>query len=261
MVTVTSINPQNFVIGPAKIRYRDVGVLTAYTDVGVTLDDAVMRLSQELWSPDNLNGVFGKVKGLDNAQMVNAEIEFTLGELAGAKMALAIPGATYTAPVLAVSSGGGSSTTTAATLAGATVVPFTAVTSFTAGDYFSIDTGSVKEYRRIVLISSLNVTVDYPLLFDHASGVAVVETDGDNRSVVTMPTHRRMVDADYKEWSLVAESGKSGPNELVIPIGIASGTGDMTVDDQAVSGLRVTIQGRLDPANLETSMFRLYSPA
>ncbi len=258
----TSITPSAFIIGPAQVYYRAVGVLSAWTNVGVTLDDAVMRINQEMWNPDNLSGVYGSVRGLDVSQMVSAEIEFTLGEIAGEKIALAIPGATYTAPD-ATNAGGtpGSSTTTAATLVGATTVPFTAATNFSVGDFFSIDTGSVKEYRQITTIASLNISFRDPLLFAHASGAAVVETVSDNRSVVTMPTVRRQPAAAYREWSLVSESGKSGVNELRIPIGIATSAGEMTVADDSVAGMRVTIAGRLDETNLETSLYRLYSPA
>lgn len=257
----SSVTPQNFIIGPARVFYRAINVLTPWTDVGVTLDDAVMRVTQEMWSPENLNGVYGKVKGLDVSQLTSAEIEFTLGEIGGAKIGLAIPGAIYTAPVTAVTAGGGSSTTTAATLVGDTTVPFTAVLNFTVGDTFSIDTGSNKEYRVITSIAALVVGFRDPLLFAHNNGVAVVETDGDNRSVVTMPVVRRQPDASYREWALVSESGLSGVNELRLPIGIASSQGEMTVSDSAVAGMRVTISGRLDPTNLATSLYKLYSPA
>lgn len=260
---MASITPESFIIGPAQVYYRDVGVSTAWTNVGVTLDDAVMRITQEMFTPDNLNGVFGPVKGLDVMQMTMAEIEFTLGEIAGAKIALAIPGATYTAEVHADATGTpGSSTTTAATLVGATTIPFTAVTNFAVADYFRIEAAAnaAVEYRQITAISSLNVSFRDPLLFAHASGVAVVETTGDHRGVITMPTVRRQPAAAYKEWALVSESGVSGVNELRIPIGIATSAGEMTVADDAVAGMRVTIAGRLDPTNLSTSLYQLYVP-
>jgi hypothetical protein len=262
-VPVTSVTPSLFVIGPAFIRYRAVGVLTPYTDVGVTLDDAVMRLPTE-WAgtQDQLSGVMGPVMGLDVLTKVGCEIEFTMPEMAGQKLGLAIPGAVYTAPVSANAGGTPlSTTTTAATLAGASTIPLTSATNAAVGDYISIDTTTLKEYRRITAIVSLNITVDYPLMFAHASGVAVVETTGDNRSVVTMPIIRRQPDTAYNEWSLVAESGKSGPTEIVIPRGISQTTGaEVTIGDDAIAGIRVTIAGRLDPTNLSTSIFNLYAP-
>lgn len=258
-----SINPSAFVMGPAFIRYRDVGVLTPYTDVGVTLDDAVLRIQSEMWSPDNLSGLRGKVRGLDVSRMVGAEIEFTLGEIAGPKLALAIPGARYTAPVDTVKSSGHLDTTlSAATAAGASVVPATSASNGAVGDYVKVGAGATAEYRRITAIATNDITLDWPLLYAHASGEALEESDSDNRSLVEMPILRRQPATAYKEWSLVAESGKSGPNELVLPIGIATtDNADVTVGDDSVSGIRVTIAGRLDETDLDKSLYRLYSPA
>jgi hypothetical protein len=258
-----SVTPSRFVIGPAIVRYRAVGVNTPYTEVGGTLDDAVMRLPTEWFSPDNLSGVMGPVQGLDVLRRVGVEIEFTLAEIAGEKLALAIPGARYTAPVDTVKSSGHlDTTTTAATVAGATVLPLTAVTNGAVGDYVKVDTGSLAEFRRIVAIDTLNVTVDWPLMFAHASGAAVEESDSDNRSLVEMPIVRRQPDTAYREWSIVAESGKSEPVELVIPRGISQTTGaEVTIGDDALAGIRVTIAGRLDPSNLSTSIFKLFAPA
>lgn len=258
-----SINPQAFIIGPAIIRYRDVGVNTPYTEVGVTLDDAVMRILSGLWSPDNLGGVVGKVRGLDVNQMVGAEIEFTLGEIGGEKIALAIPGARYTAPVNANAGGSPLSTTLSAdVVAGAQSIVVTSATNAAVGDFIKIGTGATLEYRRITVIASTTLTLDWRLLFAHASSEAVVETTGDNRSLVEPPLARRVPTTAYKEWSLVAESGKSGPNELVLPIGIAAATGgEMTVADDAVAGMRVKIEGRLDETDLTKSLYKLWSPA
>jgi hypothetical protein len=258
----TSIVPSRFVIGPAVVRYRAVGVNTAWTEVGVTLDDAVMRLPTEWFTPDNLSGVMGPVQGLDVLRSVGVEIEFTLAEIAGEKLALAIPGARYTAPVDTVKSSGHlDTTTTAATVAGATVLPLTAVTNGSVGDTIKIDTGASAEFRRIVAINSLNVTVDWPLAYAHSSGAVVEESDGDNRSLVEMPIVRRQPDSAYREWSLVAESGRSEPVELVIPRGISTTTGaEVTIGDDSLAGIRVTIAGRLNPSDLTASIFRLYAP-
>jgi len=260
----TSVVPSRFIIGPAIVRYREVGVLTPYTEVGVTLDDAVLRIPTT-WADvsSQLSGVMGPVQGLDVLTGVGVEIDFTLAEVAGEKLALAIPGAIYTAAVSANAGGSPlSTTTTAATLAGATVIPATAVTNAAVGDYISIDTSALKEYRRITAINSLNITVDWPLMYAHAQGVAVVETTGDNRTTVEMPILRRQPDAAYREWSIVAESGKSEPVELVIPRGISQTTGaEMTIGDDAIAGIRVTVAGRLNPSDLQESIFRLRAPA
>lgn len=259
---VSSIDPTRFVIGPAFVRYRDVAATGAFTDVGVTLDDVVMRLPSTWAAFDNLSGVITTPQGLDVLTSLGAEIDFTLPELFGAKLGLALPGAVFTAEVHADASGSpGSSTTTAAVAAGATVVPFTATTNFAVGDYFRIEAAANAsvEYRQIVGISSLNITVDAPLHFAHLTGVAVVETTGDARDVVTPPVTRRLGDTAYKEWSMIAESGKSGWTELRLPRAISrTTTAELTIADDALSGIRVTISARSNPAALTDPIFKLY---
>jgi hypothetical protein len=262
-VPVTSVTPSLFVIGPALIYYRAVGVNTAWTSVGATLDDAVMRVPTE-WAgtQDQLSGVMGPVMGLDVLSRVGVEIEFTMPEMAGEKFGLAIPGAVYTAPVSTDSASTPLNTTlSAAVVAGATTIPVVAATNAAVGDYIHIAGASGVEYRTIDTINSLNLSFRDPLLYDHASGQVVKEALGDNRSIVTMPIVRRQPDSAYREWAIVAESGRSGVTELRIPRGISQTTGaEVTIGDDAIAGIRVTIAGRLDPTNLTTSIFRLYAP-
>lgn len=260
---VTSVTPALFVIGPALIYYRAVGVNTPWTSLGVTLDDAVMRLPTS-WAgtQEQLSGVMGPVMGLDVLSRVGCEIEFTMPEMAGEKLGLAIPGAVYTAPVSADAGGSPLNTTlSAAAAAGATTIALTAVTNAAVGDYIHIAGADGVEYRQITAIDTLNVSFRDPLLFAHASGQVVKESTGDNRSSVTMPIVRRQPDSAYREWALVSESGKSGVTELRIPRGISQTTGaEVTIGDDAVAGIRVTIAGRLDPTNLQTSIFQLFAP-
>lgn len=257
------IDPKNYVIGPGFVFYRDVGVNTPWTSAGATLDDMVMRVMTRWFSPDNLSGSLGKIKGLDVYRGMDAEIEFTLGEVGGAGLSLAVPGSRLTSAVNADAGGGGSSTTTAAVAAGATTIPFTAVTNFAVGDFFRIEAAAhaLVEYRQITAIASLNVSFRDPLRFDHASGVAVVETTGDKRDRVEAPIIRRQPDSAYKEWALMTESGR-GWNELRIPIGISQTESiELTVGDEQVTGLKVTIGARYDGADLNKSPFQLYVAA
>jgi len=64
-------------------------------------------------------------------------------------------------------------TTTAAVLINATVIPVTSATGFAVGQTITIDTGLLAEQKRIVSISSLNITVDSAISQNHASGVNV----------------------------------------------------------------------------------------
>jgi hypothetical protein len=261
---VTTVTPANMIMGPAFVYYRAVGVLTPWTSVGVTLDDAVLRLPTEWADISNLSGVTSAIQGLDVLTKLGCEIEFTIAEIAGSKLSLAIPGAQLTSEVHADSVGSpGSSTITAASLVGATTLAFTATTNFTVGDYFRVEAqgNAAVEYRQITAIQSLNVSFRDPLIYAHTNGTAVVETTGDGRDQVTMPVLRRQPSTAYNEWALVAESGKSGMTELRIPRGISQTTAaEVTVGDSAIAGIRVTVAGRLDPTNLQTSLFQLYSP-
>lgn len=256
------VTPAAYIIGPAFVYYRAVGVSTPWTSAGATLDDAVMRVMTEWFRPDNLSGVMGSVMGLDVLRKVDAEIEFTLGEIGGTSLGLAVPGATTTAAVNADAGGGGSSTTTAAVAAGATTIPFTATTNFSVGDYFRIEAAANAsvEYRTITAISALNVSFRDPLKYAHLTGVAVVETTGDKRDSIVAPVVRRQPDSAYKEWALVAESGY-GYHELRIPRGISQTESvEMTVADDALAGVRVTIGARYLGSDLTNSPFTLYVP-
>jgi hypothetical protein len=262
-VPVNAVTPALFVIGPALVYYRAVGVNTPWTSVGATLDDAVMRLPTS-WAgtQEQLSGVMGPVMGLDVLTRVGCEIEFTLPEMAGEKLGLAIPGAVYTAPVSADAGGSPLNTTlAAAAAAGATTISVASATNAAVGDYVHIAGAAGVEYRQITAISGTDLSFRDPLLFAHASGQVVKEATGDNRSVVTMPTVRRQPDSAYREWALVSESGKSGVTELRIPRAISQTTGaEVTIGDDAIAGLRVTIAGRLDPTNLQASIFQLFAP-
>jgi hypothetical protein len=257
----TTLDPKAYVLGAADVFYRAVGVTTPWTSIGATLDDAVLRITSEWFSPDNLNGILGPVMGLNYLRRQNAEIEFTMPEIAGSKLNLVLPGTRVTAAVNTTTGGGGSTTTTAASLVGATTLALTAATNFAVGDYFKIDTGTATEYRQITLLAALNISFRDPLIFAHAAGAAVVETDSDNKTQIESVIARRMADAEYREWALVMSNG-SAYQEIRIPRGIAmTDSAEVTVGEQAVAGIRTTIRGNYTGTDLTLSPFRIYGPA
>lgn len=260
-MTVT-ITPESYIIGPAKVYYRAVGVETPWTSVGSTLDDAILRVNTEWFRPDNINGPLGYVQGLDVLRRVMAEIEFTMPEVAGTKLALAIPGSSATVATGTVLSSGHLDTTlTADTAVGATTIPCTAVTNGAVGDPIKIGTGATAEYRTITAIATLDVSFRDPLIFAHASAEVVEEAEDDYRSYISAPTIRRQPDSAYNEWALVAESGKSQPHELRIPRGIShTESAEITVADDSVSGVRVIIGARYYGPDLTQTPFKLFYP-
>jgi hypothetical protein len=258
----TSIDVTKYIVGAAEVYYRATDVLTPWTSVGATLDDVVARIGRTLFNPsDSINGIDEMIAGLDYQRAGQAEFEFTLPEMSGPKLALAIPGAVTTTRATTTTGGGGSSTTTAATVVGATTVPFTAVTNFTVGDYFKIDTSTATEYRRITAIAALNVSFRDPLLQAHASGVAVVEVDGDGKTVVTASTVRRQPLTAYYDWALVAQS-PADYYEIIIHRGISTTESvEFTFGDETLAGIRVTIGARKSGTDLTLPAWEIYAPA
>jgi hypothetical protein len=67
-----------------------------------------------------------------------------------------------------------------------------------------------------------------------------------------------MPDAAYQEWAMVMANG-NGYHELRLPRALAQAeTTEVTVSDNALSGVRVTLSGRYDGTDLTTSPFDLY---
>jgi hypothetical protein len=258
----TSIDVTKYIVGAAEVYYRATDVLTSWTSVGATLDDVVARVSRTLFNPsDTINSIDEAIAGLDYQRAGQAEFEFTLPEMSGPKLALAIPGAVTTTRTTGVVGGGGSSTTTAATVVGALSVAVAVATNFAVGDYIKIDTTTNTEYRRITAITSLVLSFRDPLLIAHSSGVAVVEVDGDGKTVVTASTVRRQPLTAYLDWALVAQS-PADYYEIIIHRGISvTESVEFTFGDETLAGIRVTIGARKSGTDLTLPAWEIYAPA
>lgn len=261
------ISPSNILLGAGQIYYRALGVLTAWTGVGATMDDTTMRIAQSWFRPD-LNGMLGPVQEMDYLTEQNAELEFTMVEVAGSKLALAVPGATSTAGVVTETGAGFTTTLAAATAIGATNIKLTAVTGLNVGDYIGIDVvaGSLREYRQVTAVGTLGAGgtgVDFrdPLQKAHAPGVVVIETDGDGKTTITGASVRRQPASAYNQWALVGEA-PAGYYELLLTSGISStDSAEITFGDESVGGIRTTIQSRYAGATPNTSPWSLRVPA
>lgn len=264
----TTIVPESFFIGAAKIYYRARGVLTAWTDLGVTTDDAVARINTTWFRPDNINGVMGPIMGLDIMTRVEAEVEFTVPSLTGTNMAVIIPGSVSTAAATTDAGGTPLSTTLAtAAAAGDTNIKVAAVTNAAVGDFIRIDVtaGGLAEYRQLTAVGTAGgagtgLTFRDPLIREHASGVAVVESVGDGRTTITAPTVRRQPTSAYYDWSLVAPTGdKYGELRLLNAISQTE-SAEITFGDETLAGIRVTIASRYDGSASTTSPYQLVVP-
>lgn len=261
----TQVIAKNYIIGPAEIYYRDVGVNTDWTNLGATLDDAILRVVSEWFVPDNLTGVKGPVEGLDVLRRLNAEFEFTLPDVSDTNMELVIPGSRVTAEdhTDTVSTPFVSTIAVADVASGATSVEAAAATNLAVGDFIRIGSGAgvLVEYRQVTGLSSNVISFRDPLIEPHLIGEDLVETDGDYRTLIESSLYTRMPASAYKEWAMVMNNGV-GYQELRLPRGLAhSETAEITVNDNSLSGMTVMVSGRRDGNDLTVSPFQIWAPA
>lgn len=84
-MAVTASTPANLVIGAGDILIDDAAQ-------GATADDNVYRVEQEIFEPDNLNGVPGMLVGTQYKVREEAILEATLPEIDIDSIALVLPG-------------------------------------------------------------------------------------------------------------------------------------------------------------------------
>ena len=267
----TSVDVTKYVIGAAEIYYRAPGVLTAWTSIGLTKDDAIARIGIVSSNPsDKLNGLDGLLRGMDYLKVTSAEIEFTMPELSGPKLALAIPGSIST--TLATTDAGGSPfTSTLATAAaiGDTAIKVVAVTNAAAGDWIRINVaGALAEYRRVDFVGTAGaggtgLQFRDPLKKAHLIGVASVETVGDGKTEITPPVIRRQPMSVYNDWALVTQSPADYYEFLIYRAIAESDNVEMTFNDDTsdMAGIRVKLGARKDETNLALPLITLRAPA
>ena len=264
---VAAVVPANIIVGAAAPYYRALAAISAWLTVGATVDDAAFRINQSWFSPD-LNGMLGQVQELDYLTGQGIELEFSMAEIAGSKLALAIPGATATAGSIAETGAGFATTLAAATVIGATNIKVASVTTVTAGMYVGIDVvaGSLREYRQIDTVGTLGaggtgLTFRDPLKLAHSSGVVVIQTDGDGKTAITGASVRRQPAASYNQWALVAEA-PGGYYEALLTSGISStDAAEISFGEETVGAIRTTIAGRYAGATPNTPPWTLRVPA
>jgi hypothetical protein len=260
------ITPGNIIVGAADIYYRALGVLTSWNGVGATMDDTAVRINQSWYRPD-LNGMLGPVQELDYLTEQAVEAEFTMAEIAGSKLALAIPGATSAVSSVADATGTpGSTTLAAAANIGDTSIKVTAVTNFSPGDFVRISAaGAAAEYRQIDVVGTVGaggtgLQFRDPLQKAHPNADPVVESVADGKTVITGSTVRRMPASQYNQWAVVGQS-PNGYYELLMDSGISTtDAAEVTFGDETTGGSRATIQSRYNGSQPNTPPWRLRVP-
>ncbi len=261
------ITPEDIFLGAGQPYYRAVGVLSAWTGVGATTDDTAMRINQSWYRPE-LNGMLAPIQGMDYLNEQNAELEFTMNEIAGTKLSLAVPGATTTTTATTDQTTPAATTLASAAIIGDSALYVVAITGFVVGDYVRVNaSGASAEYRQIDVIGTagargIGTGLQFrdPLQKAHNSGVAVTETVGDGKTETTGSTVRRMPESAYRQWILVAESPR-GYQELKLDSGISvTDTAEVTTGDETMGGIRTTIQSRNNGATPNTPAWRIRNP-
>jgi hypothetical protein len=267
----TTVDVTKYIIGAADIYWRTAGSVAAWNSIGLTKDDAVARIGFEASNPSNkLNGLDGLLVGMDYLKVVSAQIEFTMPELAGPKLALAIPGSLST--TLATTDAGGSpftSTLAANAAIGDTTVKIVANTNLAAGDWVRINVaGALAEYRKIDVVGTVGaggtgMQFRDPLKKAHLSGVATVEAVGDGKTEITPPIIRRQPTTAYNDWALVTQSPGDYYEFLIYRAIAETDNVEFSASDDLsdMAGIRVTLGARKDPANLLLPLITLRAPA
>jgi hypothetical protein len=253
------IDPTQYIVGAADVYYRPIGGTGLWISIGATVDDVVFRVTQSIFNPsENFNGLLEPVREMDYKSKASAEAEFSMPEFAGAKLALAIPGVVTTAGV--TTAGDGSTTLAADAAAGATQIELTSAANFTAGSYVKIDITNV-EYRKIDELTGTTAKFRDPLRFDHASGVAAVETLGDGKTELTPGDTRRLPLTAYNDFALIAQSPEDY-YELYLYNAISkTESAEISFGNESMAAIKVSLGTRRDGANLSDPSWRLRVPA
>lgn len=262
------IDAKQYIIGAADVYYRAVGVLTPWISIGATVDDIVFRVQQTTFNPsDKFNGLLELIREMDYTSKQSAEAEFTMPQIAGANLALAIRGvASAVLPSTDAVGSPFSSTLAAASLIGDTNIKVTAITNLTVGDWIRIDVpGTLAEFRQVTFVGTIGaggtgVSFRDPLLQAHSNGVATVETVGDGKTELTPGTVRRMPLSAYNDFALVAQS-PSSYYELYVYNGITTtDQAELTFGNESMAAIKTTIATRDDGLNIASPSWKLRVP-
>jgi len=109
-----------------------------------------------------------------------------------------------------VGSGGGS-TLSSATTKGRIEAPVADATSYAAGDYVQIDTGTNAEVRQILSVASNQVRLNYPLMIAHATGATCNEVTAPYTHTIT-----EKAELDSVAWNvLFRDSDETAANDFI----------------------------------------------
>lgn len=263
------ITASQYIIGAADVYYRAVASLGPWTSIGATVDDIIFRVNQTTFNPsDRFNGLTELVRELDYTSKQMAEAEFTMPQVAGPNLALALRGVVTAVMPTADSTGSPFVTTlAAASIVGDSNVKVVAITNAAIGQTIGIDVvaGGLREYRVITFVGTAGaggtgIGFRDPLLRAHSNGVAVTQTQGDGKSELTPGAVRRMPLSAYNDYALVAQS-PADYYELYLYNGITTTDAvELTFGNETMAAIKTKIGTRDDGLNIALPSWKLRVP-
>lgn len=233
-------------------------------DVGATQGNGVLTIPRKLTSL-KANGLVAPILGGDYVQEEVPTLEAELLELAAANLAYLLPGSASTTPATGVQ---GSPAFTATTLAATAVagqqygIKLTAVTGAAVGQFIAIaGPGSPALMLRVITrVGTLGaggsgIDVNLPLSAIAASGNAVTQytSDGSTQFGSGALLQRRIPTTAYHTFAIAVP----GPNGIAFIFGVRNainnGSSVFTLSDSAYVAPKLMVEGRIDPANPNTS--------
>lgn len=262
------ITASQYIIGAADVYYRAVAATGAWTSIGATVDDIVFRVNQETFNPsEEFNGILEAIREMDYVSKQGAECEFSMPQIAGPNLALALRGVTSAVSATTDATGTPGSTTLAAAAAiGDVTVKVVANTNFTAGDFIRISAaGAAAEYRQITVAGTVGaggtgLQFRDPLLKAHSNGDVVVESVGDGKTELTPGTTRRAPLTAYNDFVLVAQSPADYYELYLYNAITTTDSAELTFGNDSMAAIRTTLGTRRDGLNPTLPSWRLRVP-
>lgn len=263
------IDAKQYIIGAADVYYRAIASLGPWTSIGATVDDVVFRVQQTTFNPsERFNGLLELIREMDYTSRQSAEAEFTMPQIAGPNLALAIRG--VQSAVLPNTDAVGSpfsSTLAAASAVGDTNIKVVAITNLVIGDWIRTDVtaGGLAEYRQVTFVGTAGaggtgVSFRDALLQAHSNGVVAVESVGDGKTELTPGSIRRMPLSAYNDFALVAQSPAAYYELYLYNAITTTDSAELTFGNESMAAIKTTIGTRDDGLNIGLPSWKLRVP-
>ena len=238
-------------------------------DVGATQGNGVLTIPRKITTL-RPNGLTAPILGGDYTADELPTLEAELLEFTATNLAYLLPGATSTTPATGVM---GSPPYTASTLAAAAVayqqygIKLTSVTGLVVGAILAFTgpgtpTLMIRTVTRVGTLGAggSGIDINLPLSAAAASGSAVTQYTGDGSTQFGSGAllNRRIPTTAYHEFK-IAVPGLNGTAMMFgVRNAISTGSIVVTLSDAAYAAPKLTVDGRIDPANPTLSAWFQY---